>query len=119
MSLVMLTIITILATEAMKTSNMEIQMAHAHQEGFGTAFAEAENGLANGRWELAGDFTGIKAAYDANGGSYFGGSDDTAHSWYDYEMTYFDECLSGRASVLLPRIRGSEHQCRSVAASCR
>ncbi len=94
MSLVMLSIITILATHAMTTSNMEVKMAHAYQEGF-TAFAEAENGLGMAGWELSTDFDTVLADYVANGDSYVDGSDDTAHSWFEYEMTYFDEAAVG------------------------
>lgn len=93
-SLIMLSVITLLAVEAMRASNMQIQMAFATQEGY-TAFAEAENGLGMAGWELSNDFDAVLAAYVANGDSFGDGSDDTAKSWYEYEMTYYDEAASG------------------------
>ena len=93
-SLIYLTIITLLAVTAIKTSNMEIKMAHAYQEGH-TAFVEAENGLSMAGWELSNDFDTVLADYVANGDSYVDGSDDTAHSWYEYEMTYYNEAATG------------------------
>ena len=92
-SLVMLTIITLLATAAMQTANVQVIMAKNYQDGF-QAFAWAENGLASAQRELTDDWDGVKAAYIANGDSYIDSLTE-GHTSFEYELTYYDEAVMG------------------------
>ena len=65
-SLIMLMLITILATSAMTQSNLQIIMAKNYQDNM-TAFQSAENGLVMGRNDLQADFAAVKAEFEATG----------------------------------------------------
>ncbi len=92
-SMILLMVITILATEGMKTSTMQVVMARNYQNS-ATAFMWAENGLAAGGQELRTDFEGVKNAYIANGNSYFD-SLTMGPTSFEYELTYYDEAAMG------------------------
>ena len=55
-SLIMLSVVTMLALSSMQMSTMQVRMAKNFQDGM-SAFSEAENGLSDARHQLEDDLT--------------------------------------------------------------